>query len=351
MANKRRTNPPTSGKHSQQRYETRQNRLNNTQNQRNRRRRVAPKRTPWLLLGGSLVLVVAIVAFFIYLSNQPGSTGHSNSTNNLVDATTLKEVTSVDPGLLSTTGTGGVANPFSKTQNSSPVMTGPTGKPQVFYYGAEFCPLCAAERWSIVVAMSRFGTFKTLRETTSSSTDSYPNTSTFTFYQSSYSSPYIDFVPLENEDRQQNLLQAPNADQQKILTRYNVSGFPFMNIGDRYLLTAVSYDPATLRSNPQDQNSSPLSHQDIAGQLSSGNQLSKNILGTANYLTAATCAITKNQPSTVCGDSAIQKIEASLSSGKQSSVNVGNSSLALVGESPVADVFPPVKNYLLKGKR
>ena len=32
------------------------------------------------------------------------------------------------------------------------------GKPKVLYVGAEYCPFCAAERWPMVVALSRFGT-------------------------------------------------------------------------------------------------------------------------------------------------------------------------------------------------
>src|SRR5207237_546429 len=93
--------------------------------------------------------------------------------------------------------TGGVSNPFKLPPGSPPLLTGPNGKPEVFFYGAEWCPLCAAERWSIITALSRFGTFHNLKEIASSSTDSYPNTSTFTFYQSSYTSSYIDFVPVD----------------------------------------------------------------------------------------------------------------------------------------------------------
>jgi hypothetical protein len=340
MANKQRKNSSSTGRHRQQRQEARQNRTNSAQNERNRRRRGTPKRPPWLLLGGVVILIAVIVGFFLFLSNQPGSKGSSKTTNsNLAEATTFKEVTSVDPGTLSAVGTGGVANPFSKIQKSVPITTGPTGKPEVFYYGAEWCPLCAAERWSIAVAMSRFGTFKSLKENTSASDDSYPSTSTFTFYPDTYSSSYIDFVPLENEDQQRNVLQTPTADQQQILTRYNVTGYPFMDIGDHYVLTAASYDPTVLRSNPSDQNSTPLTQQEIASQLSSENQLSKDILGTANYLTAATCAITKNQPSTVCGDSSIQKIETSLSSGNSSGATIGGALQANLGEAPVADIW------------
>jgi thiol-disulfide isomerase/thioredoxin len=335
MANKRRKNAVSGGRHQQQRQEARKNRTNSAPNQQNRRRSGASKRSPWLLLGGVVILIALIIGFFLFLSNQSSSsTGSNKSGGKLADATTLKAVTSVDAGLLSTIGTGGVANPFSKIQKSVSIMNGPTGKPEVFYYGAEWCPNCAAERWSIVVAMSRFGTFKSLNENASASDDSYPSTSTFTFYPDTYSSSYIDFVPLENQDLQHNVLQAPTADQQQILTKYNVTGYPFMDIGDHYIITSASYDPAILRSNSQDPTSTPLTQQDIASQLSSENQLSKDILGTANYLTAATCAITNNQPSTVCSDAALQKIETSLSSSSQTGATA---------RTPVAYIWRRVK--------
>ena len=54
--------------------------------------------------------------------------------------------------------------------------------------GAEYCPYCAAERWAMAVALSRFGTFSDLRLIHSSSADIYPNTPTLSFYRSSYAS-------------------------------------------------------------------------------------------------------------------------------------------------------------------
>ncbi len=42
-------------------------------------------------------------------------------------------------------------------------LKGANGKPEIFYYGAEYCPYCAAERWSLIMAMSRFGEYKDLR--------------------------------------------------------------------------------------------------------------------------------------------------------------------------------------------
>jgi len=137
------------------------------------------------------------------------------------------------------------------------------------------------------------------------------------------------------------------ADEQQLVNTYDAppyvdsqgaGGFPFMDIGNRYLILGASYDPASLRTNPKDPNSQPLSQQDIAGQLSTGNKLSKNVLGTANYLTAAICLITHNQPSNVCSDSSIQHIEASLSSIGQSNPPSGDSSLVAVAGPPAADV-------------
>ena len=39
------------------------------------------------------------------------------------------------------------------------------GKPLITYVGAEYCPYCAAERWALAVALSRFGTFSNLSAT------------------------------------------------------------------------------------------------------------------------------------------------------------------------------------------
>lgn len=311
-------------------------------------RRVARKRNPWLFIGGVVIVIALIVGFFIFLSNQSNpQTGTSSPTGTPVDAATLQQVTNVDSGLLSQIGTGGVPNPFTLTKGSPAALIGPTGKPEVFYYGAEFCPLCAAERWGVVVALSRFGTFRNLREMTSASNDSYPGTSTFTFYQSSYTSQYIDFVTVEAEDQQRAVLQTPNANEQQLVNTYDgppyiaaqyAGGFPFMDFGNKYLILGASYDPSVLRTDPTNSNSTPLSQQQIASQLSTENSLSKDVLGVANYFTAAICSLAKNQPSTVCSDASIQSIEASLAKLSQSGTFSAGTSLASVAEPFAMDV-------------
>ena len=333
---------PTSAARRREQQKQRQRESNRRNQPQGRNRRRVQQRSgnrSLLLVGGVLLVIAIVVVIFIYISKQPSSGGTGNGTDRTVaSASVVNAVTQVDPTLLSQIGTGGVSNPFKAASGSPPLLTGPTGKPEVFFYGAEWCPLCAAERWSIVVALSRFGTFHNLSETMSSSTDSYPNTATFSFYQSNYSSSYIDFVPVENADRQQNVLQTPTANEQQLLTSDNVTGYPFMDIGNRYLISSASYDPTVLRTNAQDPSSQPLTQQDIANQLSTQNTLSKNVLGVANYLTAAICSITKNQPSQVCGDASIQSIETSLSKTSQSKVPSGSSPLLAFSGSPALDI-------------
>jgi hypothetical protein len=60
------------------------------------------------------------------------------------------------------------------------------GKPLVVYIGAEYCPFCAAQRWPLVVALSRFGTFSGLSVTRSASEDVFPDTATLSFHSASY---------------------------------------------------------------------------------------------------------------------------------------------------------------------
>ncbi|MBV9616176.1 MAG: DUF929 family protein [Ktedonobacteraceae bacterium] len=276
-----------------------------------RQRYQKKQRSPLILIGAVLILLVAIIGIFIFLSNQGGSNGRKPT-----DPVVLKAISNVDPAILEAVNTGGLQNPIKATQGHPPLLKGPTGKPEFFYDGAEYCPYCAAQRWAVSVALSRFGKFTKLPETSSASDDAYANTATLSFYGSSYSSSYIDFVSVEETTNQKDAsgnyatLQTPTADQAKLIQTYNgppytnQAGIPFMSIGNQYLELGPAYDPSNLTG---------LSQQDIAGKLSnSSSAVAKNILGGANYLTAAICSITNNQPGSVCTTGVIPSIEQSL---------------------------------------
>jgi hypothetical protein len=314
----------------------RQQRLNSNQENRSQTRNKGKKQSQsnmrqWLLIGGALVIIAIFIGAFVIISNQQsGSPSGPTKTSSQV----FNAVTNVDPNVLATVGTGGVQNPLHAVKGSPPVLTGPNGKPEFFYAGGDYCPYCAAERWAIIVALSRFGTFSHLDQIQSAEN----NISTFTFYHSAYSSPYIDFVPLElygnNVDSSGSyaVLLTPTADQQKLIDTYDAPPYvssagviPFVDIANKYVLSGASYSPQVLFNS----SSQSLSWQDIAKSLSHpGSPIAQNVLGTANYLTAGMCLTTHQQPGSVCNTEVIQKIEQTL--GKSSIVPSG-AQLAVAG--------------------
>jgi hypothetical protein len=224
-----------------------------------------------------------------------------------VPVAVMHGVTSVSPTTFASVGTGEVPNPFAANGGSSgstkvPILRNSSGKPILLYVGAEYCPYCAAERWAMVIALSRFGTFSNLHIISSSSTDVYPNTPTFTFYKSTYTSPYLDFQPVEVQDRSGNPLETMTSAQSRLFNKYNTSqSFPFLDFGNQYIGIGASYQNTVLTD--QD-------WQSIANLLNNPNSpVTQSIVGTANYMTAAICQITGNKPANVCTAAPIPAIE------------------------------------------
>jgi Domain of unknown function (DUF929) len=278
--------------------------------------RKAEQRRRIFLASGSVVVVLAVVLVFVIvkLNHKPNSaTGASNGPTGSALAAVVDKVTSVSASTLDTVGSGnGAVTGKPTTISGSTLME--NGKPEMLYVGAEYCPYCAAERWAMIVALSRFGTFTGLRTVHSSSTDTDPNTPTFTFYKSSYTSQYLAFSPVElttNVPKSGSAsgyvtLQTPTAAQQAIVTKYGGanSPIPFVDFGNHYLINGVSYDPGVLAK---------LSWATIANDLSNpSSPVAQAIDGTANYITAAICkGLTNNAPATAC-TSTVQSLESQI---------------------------------------
>ncbi|MBA2677124.1 MAG: DUF929 family protein [Ktedonobacteraceae bacterium] len=336
----------TTTQHKQERLERSQqpetSRAATRAQKRNIHQRYQKRRgNPWLIAGIAVIIIGGIIGIFVYLSNQ--NSGNTNATGQKsTDPIVLKAINNVDPAVLEAVNTGRLKNPITATKGQIPLKKGPTGKPEVFYDGAEYCPYCAAQRWAMVVALSRFGKFTKLPETTSASADTYPNTSTVSFYGSAYSSPYIDFVPVEETTNQPDgnggytPLQTPTADEAKITSTYNAPpytsqpGIPFISLGNQYLELGPAYTPANLAG---------LSQQDIVATFSnSSSAVAKDVLGGANYLTAAICAITNNQPASVCTTGVIPSIVQSLPKTQATEIQnaVATRSRGPKGRDPIA---------------
>jgi Domain of unknown function (DUF929) len=263
-----------------------------------------------LIVSGSVVVVIAVVLAFVLVKVNSNGSGKSPASasgpTGTALATVVKDTTTVPASTLDTVA-GGTATAFPKKISGGSALTS-NGKPEMLYMGAEYCPYCAAERWSMVVALSRFGTFKGLGTTRSASGDVFPNTATWTFYKSSYTSKYVAFSSVEETTNQlapggQGYvpLQSPTAAQEALINKYDAPPYvasaskgaiPFVYIGGKYLITGASASPQVLAGK---------SWASIASSLHDpGNAVSKAVNGTANYITAAICKTTGNQPSNVC---------------------------------------------------
>jgi len=254
--------------------------------------------TPLAVVAGIALLVGAFLLIRWYTTPVPPPPLNVDATQQVVAA-----ITSIPASELDAVGKGSANNVIKPVSGSA--LTGPTGHPEVFYLGAEYCPYCAAERWPLIIALSRFGSFTGLKTATSSSSDVYPNTPTFTFHGATYTSQYVDFVSVETTDRDRNPLESPTAAQQALVNQYDTSGsIPFVDFGNRYAFSGAMYLPDVL---------SGMSWQAVADTLlqPDSNQ-AKAILGSANLITAAVCRLTSDQPASVCSSATVQAIEKSL---------------------------------------
>ena len=265
-------------------------------------RKPESERPSWVAPVAVVAAVAMLVAAFLvirwYTTPTPPPPLNVDATKKVV-----LDITNIPQSELDAVGTGTANNRITRVSGSP--LTGPNGHPEVFYLGAESCPYCAAERWPMIIALSRFGTFSGLRTTTSSSSDVYPNTPTFTFHNATYTSDHIDFVSIEIRDRDNKPLESASPAQEALVTQYDTSqSIPFVDLGNRYAFSGATYFPDVLsgRSWPA-----------IADSLHQRESLqAKAILGSANLITAAVCRLTADQPATVCSSSTIQAIEKTL---------------------------------------
>jgi hypothetical protein len=271
------------------------------------------RRNRLLITGGSTLLVLVIVVAFIAikLAQSPAAQASSSTRGTLLPASVAAQVTGVPAATLDKVGKGSIptymAGQPPLTAGSGATLTS-AGKPQMLYIGAEFCPYCAAMRWSMAVALSRFGTLTPLHGIHSSSTDKDPNTATLTFYKSGYTSNYLSFASVENKTVTSGPLQNPTAEQNALWAKYEPNpqqrGYPFIDFGNKFVLKGPIYDPAVLAGKTWSQ---------IAASLQDPtSQIAQSIDGAANYLTAAICKMTNGQPSSVCTSTAVTAVQSGL---------------------------------------
>jgi thiol-disulfide isomerase/thioredoxin len=266
--------------------------------------RRAERRRQGLIVGGSVVAVIAIVVAFVLVKtlSTSSSSAAEGPSGTAVASNVVANVTGVPASALDAVGTGTTYKGAIQVINGgTPLTSG--GKPQVVYVGAEYCPYCAAERWAMAIALSRFGTFSNLHFIHSApSPEVYPNTPTLTFYKSAYTSKYLVFSATEQQTVTHTALENLTSLDNQLMGKYDVppyvpssqydGSFPFVDFGNKYVIDGASYSPQVLAGATWSQ---------VAAALKNpSSPIAKGVDGAANLITAAICKTTNGKPANVC---------------------------------------------------
>jgi hypothetical protein len=267
--------------------------------------RRAQARRRALIVGGAITAVLAVVATVIAvkMTRTPARVAPATA-----DAAVERSIASIPAATFNAVGAG-TAAPLKAISGQPELTLG--GKPEVLFMSGEYCPYCAAERWAVAAALGRFGVLSGTRFIHSSPTDVYPDTPTMSFYKSSYTSRYVAFVPVEWYSAKPDpatptgyaYLQRPTPQQAAVFSRYSGGGFPFLDIGNRYVASGVQYLPSALASMTW--------AQVAAAMRDPSSPVAKDIDGAANMITAAICKLTHGQPGSVCTSAGVRAATAS----------------------------------------
>jgi hypothetical protein len=262
----------------------------------------------YLALGLIVVAICLLGALILVRDNSGPSTSSTVETFSPAASSLVSGLASVPTSVFDAIGVSSpsvpVLAPQSAGSGTGPLWQATTngGAPQpvVFFYGAEFAPYAAVQRWPLVLALSRFGTFNKLGLMQSSASTAFANLSTFTFSNVSYSSKY---VILESVERYSSLnptgarylsLQTPDARQAAAVSNYGgtANTFALLDVANRYVLNGASFAPGVLAGLSQDQ---------IAGDLTNpASPLAQAVVTAANEITATICSVDGDRPDAVC---------------------------------------------------
>jgi hypothetical protein len=269
----------------------------------------------YLALGLIIVAICLLGALVLVRDNSGPSTTSTVETFSPASSSMISSLTS---GLGPVYDAVGVSTPDNPVQAPQPVGSAgtplwqasdgdaPRPLPVVFFYGAEFAPYAAVQRWPLILALSRFGTFNELGLMQSSGTTAFADLSTFTFWKVSYTSKYLI---LESVERYSSLnptggrylgLERPDAREAAAVASYGAGAttFAVTDIANRYVLNGASFSPGVLAGLTQSQ---------IAGNLNTpASPLTQAVVSAANEITAGICAVDGDKPGNVCASKGVE---------------------------------------------
>jgi Domain of unknown function (DUF929) len=262
----------------------------------------------WLVVGVVFAVVGTIVLF--KAAGSPVEAQRITSLT-LTGPTVLAEVTAIPQSVYDAVGVTSEAVPVV-APTTTPAGTArlelrtTSGRrlPGVLYVGTEYCSFCAAERWGLIAALSRFGSFRTLYDMTSSELDFAPGTPTFTFYGTSYRSALLVFRGYETQsdvatrNGHRRLMVVPRHVRDVLHAFDAGTSYPFVDVGGVAVALRAGFSPQTLAG---------LSRERIAEKLDDPtNPVTRAIVSTANFLSAAICASVRKPPASVCTSAGVR---------------------------------------------
>jgi Domain of unknown function (DUF929) len=263
---------------------------------------------------GLIILAIALLGTLVLVRDNaaPGSSSTVETFN--AAPSSLVSMLDLPSSVYDTVGVTSPANPVTPPQSTGAGQLwqdSVNGRPLpvVYFYGAEFAPYAAAQRWPLILALSRFGTFDQLGLMQSSATTAFPDLSTFTFWDVGYTSKW---VRLQSVERYSSLnptgarylpLEVPDARQASVVSDYapNSDTFALTDVANKFVLSGSAMSPAVLDGLTQDQ---------IAGDLATpAAPLTQAVVTAANEITATICAVDGQKPGSVCQSRGVQEAD------------------------------------------
>ena len=248
-----------------------------------------------MIAAASVVVVVAVVAVVVALGLS-SSSSKKTAPRVALTAAQQAQLTSVPLStLVISSNTHEASSLIPAYEVDQPAYTS-GGKPAILYIGAEFCPICATERWPMVVALSQFGTFQGLSQTRSAVRDG--NIATLSFFGSNYTSKYLTFTAVEAETNipkgnTYEPLQTPTPAQLQLWTgTLGSESFPFIYVGGKYVLNTYQYPATVIQGKDFTQIASDVGNNDTT--------IGASINSAAAALVHYICNITGQQPAATC---------------------------------------------------
>jgi thiol-disulfide isomerase/thioredoxin len=254
----------------------------------------------WMALGLAAMVIVAVVAVFLA---KGGDSGTATASEGAGSAPAGQATPAGDTAAAEIPQAAALALGQVRKQSEEPIYD--QGKPSVFFMGAEWCPFCASERWALVEATSRFGTWTGLGELRSRPGQAnLPSLPTYDLTGATYKSDLIALRHVEVATVDGDPLQRVGPFEEGLVNEYDKGGsIPFLfagGPGGRYTVD-LAYSPSLLEG----QSFASL-RQDVAAGAPT--EAVAAISGEADAITALICKLDGQEPASVCGQPGIEAI-------------------------------------------